>query len=374
MFDMLTEALPMLRKGQNVAIATVTSAQGSSPRDPGASMIVPQEGGPLGSVSGGCVEGAVYTMAQQVLDDHTPVGEQFGYSDDDAFAVGLTCGGVLDIFISELVPDDAEWVAGVVDDVAADHPVAVATVIEHPDPEWHGRRLIARVDSITGSLGTDFANHNVGEDVQGQLVSGTSGILHYGPDGERMGNGMAVFVASFQPKPRMLVFGAVDFAGAVSEQASLVGFHSTVCDAREVFATKRRFPAADEVVVAWPHKYVEEQAQEGRIDNRTAVCVLTHDAKFDVPLIMSLVRLPEKQRPFYIGVMGSRRTHDHRLERLREAGITDAELDLLFSPIGLDLKGRTPAETAVSILAEVVATRWGGSGVSLGRSSVSIHH
>jgi len=373
MFDMLAEAAPLLRDGRTVALATVTSAQGSSPRDAGASMLVPSDGGPLGSVSGGCVEGAVYTMAQQVLVDHSPTAEQFGYSDDDAFAVGLTCGGILDIFISELVPDDAEWVEAVVADVAADRPVAVATVVEHPDPAWLGRRLVVRPDSITGTLGTEFADHGIGDDVRGQLASGLSSIVNYGPAGERMGNGMAVFVASFQPKPRMLIFGAVDFAAAVADQASLVGFHTTVCDAREVFATRRRFPGVDEVAVAWPHRYVEEQAAAGRIDTRTAVCVLTHDAKFDVPLIMELVRLPEERRPFYIGVMGSRRTHDHRLERLREAGITDDEIAMMRSPIGLDLRGRTPAETAVSILAEVIATRWGGTGGALSDGTEPIH-
>jgi len=373
MFDMLAEAVPMLRAGQSVALATVTSTQGSSPREPGASMLVPSDGGPLGSVSGGCVEGAVYTMAQQVLVDHQPVAEQFGFSDDDAFAVGLTCGGILDVFISELTPADAEWAAEVVADVTAGRPVAVATVVAHPDHAWLGRRLIVRPDSVTGTLGSEFADHGIGDDARGQLASGVSGLVHYGPEGERMGNGLTVFVASFQPKPRMLIFGAVDFAGAVADQAGLVGFHTTVCDAREVFATRRRFSSADEVVVAWPHRYVAEQAAAGRIDPRTAVCVLTHDAKFDVPLIMELVRLSEDQRPFYIGVMGSRRTHAHRLERLREAGITDEQIALMHSPIGLDLKGRTPAETAVSILAEVIATRWGGSGESLARGTDPIH-
>jgi xanthine dehydrogenase accessory factor len=171
----------------------------------------------------------------------------------------------------------------------------------------------------------------------------------------------------------MLVFGAIDFAGAVADQASLLGFHVTICDARAVFATEKRFPGADEVVVQWPHRYVASQAEAGRIDRRTAVCVLTHDAKFDIPLIMELVRLPEDQRPFYIGVMGSRRTHDHRLERLREAGATDADIALMHSPIGLDLKGRTPQETALSILSEAIAVRWGGTGAPLSRTSDPIH-
>jgi len=373
MFDMLAEALPLLRRGQSVAIATVTDTNGSSPRQPGASMIVREDETVTGSVSGGCVEGAVYEIAQQVLGDGVPVGQQFGYSDDDAFAVGLTCGGVLDVFISRLVPADAELVAGVVADVEEDRPVAIATVIEHPDPSWIDRRVVIRPDAAEGSFGSEFADHGVIEDARGQLASGTSAILHYGPAGERMGNGMAVFVASFQPKPRMLVFGAIDFAGAVADQASLLGFHVTICDARAVFATEKRFPGADEVVVQWPHRYVAGEAEAGRIDRRTAVCVLTHDAKFDIPLIMELVRLPEDRRPFYIGVMGSRRTHEHRLERLRDAGATDAEIALMHSPIGLDLKGRTPQETALSILAEAISVRWGGTGAPLSRTSEPIH-
>ena len=373
MFDMLAEALPLLRDGQTVALATVTETQGSSPRRPGASMFVPPDGAVRGSVSGGCVEGAVYEMAQQVLEDRAPIAEQFGYSDDDAFAVGLTCGGVLDIFISELTPDDVGWVERVVADVADDRPVAVATVIAHPDPAWVGRRIVARPDAIEGTLGSEFADHGVGEDVRGQLAAGSSGILHYGAAGERLGNEMAIFVTSFQPKPRMLIFGAVDFAAAVANQASLVGFHVTVCDARAVFATKMRFPGADEVVVDWPHRYLAAQAEAGRVDQRTAVCVLTHDAKFDIPLITELVRLPEAQRPFYIGVMGSRRTHEHRLERLHAAGVTSEEIAMLHSPIGLDLKGITPAETAVSILAEAIAVRWGGTGAPLSQTAEPIH-
>ena len=182
---------------------------------------------------------------------------------------------------------------------------------------------------------------------------------------------MQVFCASYAPKPRMLVFGAIDFAAAVARMGAFLGYRVTVCDARPVFATRTRFPDADEVVVQWPHRYVEEQAATGAIDSRTVLCVLTHDPKFDVPLLATALRLPEVA---YIGAMGSRRTHDDRRARLREVGVTEAELSRMSSPVGLDLGARTPEETAVSIAAEIIAARWGGTGERLTELSGRIHH
>ena len=181
---------------------------------------------------------------------------------------------------------------------------------------------------------------------------------------------MEVFVSSHAPRPRMVIFGAIDFASALVRQGEFLGYRVTVCDARPVFATPARFPGADEVVVAWPDRYLAEQAAAGAIDARTAICVLTHDAKFDVPVLRVALRLPEVG---YVGVMGSRRTHDDRIDRLREAGLSDAELSRLSSPIGLDLGARTPAETAVSIAAEIIARRWGGGGHPLTDTDGRIH-
>jgi xanthine dehydrogenase accessory factor len=181
---------------------------------------------------------------------------------------------------------------------------------------------------------------------------------------------MRVFVWGFAPKPRMLVFGAIDFAAAVARVGSFLGYHVTVCDARPVFATTSRFPEADEVVVDWPHRYLTAEVEAGHIDRRTVMCVLTHDPKFDVPLLEVALRLPEVA---YVGAMGSRRTHDDRLQRLRDAGLTDDELERLSSPIGLDLGARTPEETAVSIAAEIIARQWGGSGRRLATSVGRIH-
>jgi xanthine dehydrogenase accessory factor len=169
----------------------------------------------------------------------------------------------------------------------------------------------------------------------------------------------------------MIVFGAIDFAAAVARMGGFLGYHVTVCDARPVFATATRFPSADEVVVTWPHKYLAAEAAAGRVDGRTVLCVLTHNPTFDVPLLEVALRLPEVG---YVGAMGSRRTHEDRLDRLRAAGVTDGELARLSSPVGLDLGARTPEETAVSIAAEIIALRWGGHGDRLSASSGRIHH
>jgi len=180
-----------------------------------------------------------------------------------------------------------------------------------------------------------------------------------------------VFVWAFAPPPRMLVFGAIDFAAAVARIGSFLGYQVTVCDARPVFATASRFPEADEVVVEWPHRYLKAEADAGRVDGRTVLCVLTHDPKFDVPLLKVALRLPEVG---YVGAMGSRRTHDDRLVRLKEAGLTEEEIARLSSPIGLDLGARTPEETAVSVAAEIIALRWGGQGRRLAEETGRIHH
>jgi xanthine dehydrogenase accessory factor len=298
---------------------------------------------------------------------------RYGISDDDAFAVGLTCGGILDVYVEKVSRATFPELEELAADIDSDRPVAVATVIEHPDPARLGRRLVIHPDTeeITGSIGSTRADQAVRDDALGLLASGTNATLSYGPDGERRGEGMRVFVWAFAPKPRMLVFGAIDFAAAVARVGSFLGYHVTVCDARPVFATSSRFPDADEVVVDWPHRYLEKQRDAGALDARTVITVLTHDPKFDVPLLEVALRLPEVA---YVGAMGSRRTHDDREARLREAGVSDDELTRLASPIGLDLGARTPEETAISIAAEIIAGRWGGSGGSLARGEGRIHH
>jgi xanthine dehydrogenase accessory factor len=285
------------------------------------------------------------------------------------------------VFVEKVNRETFPELGGIAADIEAGRPVAVATVVEHPDPERVGRRLVVRPvdaagpdgtgEAVLGGLGTDRIDDAVADDVRGLLAAGHHQTLTYGPEGERRGEGMRVFVWAFAPPPRMLVFGAIDFAAAVARIGGFLGYHVTVCDARPVFATNSRFPAADEVVVQWPHKYLRAEAEAGRIDGRTVLCVLTHDPKFDVPLLEVALRLPEVG---YVGAMGSRRTHDDRMKRLQEAGLSDQELARLASPIGLDLGARTPEETAVSIAAEVIALQWGGQGQRLSVLDDRIHH
>jgi xanthine dehydrogenase accessory factor len=374
MREVLAELIAWWRAGEPVGMGTVVATFASAPRPPGASMLVGPGGEAVGSVSGGCVEGAVYDLAQQVVASGQPVLQRYGVSDEDAFAVGLTCGGILDVYVERVDRSTFPLLEQVAADVEGGRPVAVATVVTHPDAGRIGLRMLVRPgpdEPLVGSLGSPRVDDAVRDDAVGQLASGHSALLTYGPDGERRGEGQQVFVWAFAPPPRMVVFGAIDFAAAVARVGGFLGYHVTVCDARPVFATATRFPSADEVVVAWPHKYLRAEAEAGRIDARTALCVLTHDPKFDVPLLEVALRLPEVG---YVGAMGSRRTHDDRLRRLRDAGLTDAELARLSSPVGLDLGARTPEETAVSIAAEIIALRWGGHGDRLAHTSGRIHH
>ena len=357
MREVLDELVAQWRQGKPTAVGTVVSTYRSAPRPAGASMLVTSDERAVGSVSGGCVEGAVFELGQQVLAERTPVLERYGVSDDEAFTVGLTCGGIIDVFVEKVDSVSFPELDEVAASVAKKEPVAVVTVVAHPDAGRVGLRLVVWPDRHSGTLGSSRADEAILEDVRGALAAGRTVTLHYGPDGQRRGEGMDVFVNSLDPPPRMLVFGAIDFAAAMARMGVFLGYHVTVCDARPVFATKSRFPDAHEVVVNWPHRYLKAEAEAGRIDQRTVVTVLTHDPKFDVPVLVEALRLDLA----YIGAMGSRRTHQDRAVRLREAGVTDAEMSRIASPIGLDLGARTPEETAVSIAAEVISLRWGGT-------------
>lgn len=362
------------RTGEAVAMGTVVGTWRSAPRQPGASMLVGPGGEAVGSVSGGCVEGAVYELGEEVIGSGSAVLQRYGVSDDEAMGVGLTCGGILDVFVERVSREDFPELGDVVEDIDAGRPVAVATVVAHPDPAYLGRHLVVRPEGwpTTGSLGTARLDDAVADDTRGMLAQGRTATIEYGPQGERRGEGLRVFIASYAPRPRMLVFGAIDFAAAVARIGSFLGYRVTVCDARPVFATRSRFPQADEVVVAWPHRYVEAQVAEGALDERTVACVLTHDPKFDIPLLVALLG-EDAPELAYVGAMGSRRTHEDRLTRLREAGLSEAQLQRLRSPIGLDLGARTPEETAVSVAAEIVAERWGGAGEPLRSTQGPIH-
>ena len=363
----MREVLPALlaahSRGEPVAMATLVRSWHSAPRPPGASMLVTAQGEAVGSVSGGCIEGALFELGVEVLATGEPVFETFGVSDDDAFAAGLTCGGVLEVFVQRVSPETWPELPGVAASIQAGEHVAVATVVR--GPAHVGRRLAVRMGGVEGSLGLSSLDHAVGADVIGMLDSGRTGVLTYGPGGERNGSGLEVFVATYAPPPRLIVFGALDVSAALCRAGRLLGYHVTVVDARAVFATRERLPDADEVVVDWPHRWLGSQ----QVDPRAVICVLTHDPKFDVPALTAAVRTPAA----YIGAMGSRRTHADRVARLREAGVTDDEIGRIHAPIGLDLGASTPEEIALSILAEIVQLRRGGSGTPLVAGSGAVH-
>ncbi|MFJ6167408.1 XdhC family protein [Micromonospora orduensis] len=376
--DLFDEMYRRCRAGEPVALATVVATWRSAPQPAGAAMLVAADGTVTGSVSGGCVEADLYERARRVLDTGAPELTRYGVSDDDAYAVGLTCGGVLDVFVervdacrrTELEVVDAARRAGqpaaVITCVAADNGGGAVPT----DPARRlGRRLVLTADQVTGSLGDDRLDDAATTDARGLLAAGHSGLLRYGYHGQRRGLGLSLFVTAYATPPRMIVFGAIDFAAAVARIGAFLGYRVTVCDARPVFATARRFPEAHEVVAQWPHRYLRTELDAGRVDGRTAVCVLTHDPRFDVPLL----ELALRHRLAYVGAMGSRRTHDERHKLLREAGLSTAQLARLASPIGLDLGGRTPEETAVSVAAQIVAARWGGSGRPLAELAGPIH-
>ncbi|MCX4402899.1 MULTISPECIES: XdhC family protein [unclassified Streptomyces] len=363
----MREILPALDRwyaaGSPFGLATVVAVSRSAPRDPGAAMAVGPGDEVVGSVSGGCVEGAVFELAQEVVSSGEARLETFGYSDEDAFAVGLTCGGEITLLIRRVSPAEDPSFAAVADSVATGRPVTVATVIEGPAPL--GATLAVWPDEVAGSLGSTGLDVAVTADARGELAQGATIRRHYGPHGERREDAVTVFLHSFAPPPRMLVFGAIDYAAAVARIGDFLGYRVTVCDARPVFATAKRFPAGVEVVVDWPHRYLRGTTT----DARTVICVLTHDPKFDVPLLEEALRRPAA----YIGAMGSRRTHDDRRKRLIDAGLSEGELSRLRSPVGLDLGARTPEEVAVSVAAEIVALRWGGSGAPLTATGGAIH-
>ncbi len=283
--EVLDELLTIWRAGGTAGVATVVRTIRSAPRQPGASMVVAPDGRVAGSVSGGCVEAAVYDLANEVAHSGRPELQRYGISDNDAFAVGLTCGGIIDIFAEPVSRNTFPQLQAIADDLAAHRATSVATVIAHPDPQRLGWRLVIGPHSAEGSLGSARADAAVIDDARGLLAAGRTDVLSYGPDGERQDAGMEVFVATHAPRPRMLIFGAIDFAAALARQGAFLGYRVTVCDARPVFATKARFPVADEVVVDWPHRYLAAQAERGAIDSRTAICALTHDPKFDVPVL-----------------------------------------------------------------------------------------
>ncbi|MFD7024441.1 XdhC family protein [Promicromonospora sukumoe] len=364
MLELAADLLERVRRGIPFVVATVTGVDGSAPRGPGSSLVVDADGAVLGNVSGGCVDAAVHEACQEMLDgDHRPRVLRFGYTDADAIGVGLTCGGTIELLLRHHDPAAEPELEPVLVDAAGGQAVALATVVRGPSSHL-GRVVAVRPGrSAQGSLGNELLDRAAEARAADLLHAGQTGTVELGVADGCCAQPMTLLVESSTPSPRMLVFGATDHAAALARLGGFLGYRVTVCDARATFATPERFPEA-EVVVDWPHRYLGAQ----HLDGRTVVCVLTHDPKFDLPLLTAALRMPVA----YVGAMGSRRTHEERLARLRDAGLDDHELERLHSPIGLDLGARTPQETALSVAAEIVAHRHGGTGVPLS-TGVPIH-
>ncbi len=365
--------------GQRCAVATVVGAAGSVPRPVGTSMLVSETGEVLGSLSGGCVEGAVVEAALEALRDGGTRREFFGYSAEDAFAAGLTCGGGLEIHIEPLGPGPGRLRLDSLHALAGRHPARGAALIRRmdaggggavvvPDPAAFQALQSAELAALLGaaSAGTGRVMLAAAAQLEPLLRGGRTGLVRIAPEGECLPEPVSLLVESRLPAARLLIFGANDFGAALVPVAKLLGFHVTLCDARPAFAQQDRFGAADEVATAWPHRYLVDQARAGRTDARTAICVLTHDPKFDVPLLQAALRLDVA----YVGAMGSRRSHRGRIDALRQAGVDDEDLARLHSPIGLDLGAVTPGEVAVSIAAELVASRSKAAGLAQGSVSL----
>jgi xanthine dehydrogenase accessory factor len=388
-----------LAAGKPVALARVVEVVGSGVHPAGAAIAVNSAGDVVGSATGGCVEGALVEEARAALAGAGPPRlRTFGCSDDEAFDVGLSCGGLVRVLIERLVPPVADegshwqpdsalsWLAALAEAVHAGKGVALLEVIDGPEELLGHKAVIAPVGSALGHEQPGGGALDGGDGLWLGLEPGREGVLravtadaladlaaersaphrymfiHQGQEA-----GITVFVDSFPAPRQMLVVGAASYAAALTAQAKLLGYHVVVCDPRAVFASASRLPLADDVVVEWPDRYL------GRVGptfaERDAICVLTHDAKFDIPTILSAL----STRAGYIGVMGSRRTQADRRQRLVEAGVSEAQLVRLRGPLGLDLGANSPEETAVSICAEIIAVQHGRSGGPLAASHNPIH-
>lgn len=371
MRDIAGQLLDWVDADEHFALASVISVRGSAPRGVGAAMAVRSDGTVVGSLSGGCIEGTVHALALEALEAGRPRRESFtgvqaptpdtpADGVDDLLSVGLTCGGDIDVYIQPVEPRRDTALVAALRAELDEQRVALARVLET------GAALAVHPRGRLGGTGDTDLDGRIAVEAEAMLEQDVSGLREVcQPRADGDGPDHTVFVESWSTPPRMLVFGAIDHAAALARMGKFLGYHVTVCDARAVFATPRRFPDADEVVVKWPHEYLAGTD----VDSRTVICVLTHDVKFDVPVLREALR----GRAAYIGALGSRRTHDDRIRRLRAAGVGDGELNRLHAPIGLDLGGRTPEETAVSIAAEIVAARTRASTMPLTHTSGPIH-
>lgn len=329
---------------EEIALATLVRVRGSAPRLSGARLCLTRSGRMAGSVSGGCVENDVFERALEVLDGGRPVVATYGIADELAFEVGLSCGGSIDVLIEPFVPDDA-WRAAR-EAVEAQRPAALG--IGLAPASVLGRKLAVLEDTVVGSIEPGL-DDRVTAEARRVLPEGGTRVLSIPCGGEEAG----VFIDTFPPPPHLLIVGATHVAITLCRMARMLDFRVSVIDARSMFATEERFPAADEVLRAWP----EDVLDAATLDAYSYVVVLSHDPKFDIPTLALALR----SRARYIGAMGSRETHERRKTRLQEQGFTKADLARVRAPIGLDIGGRTPEEIALAILAEMVAVRHGTS-------------
>lgn len=356
-------AADWLREGRRVIGATLVDRIGSAPLDPGAQMLIDDRGSIEGSVTGGCVEAALVEEAGRILAGGEARVVTYGVSDEEAAGVGLMCGGTVRVFVHEYAEGSLGPLEAVATARAEGRPVALATVLEG---ERAGTCMAVLEDGVDGTLGlAELLDRNAERDARGQLDEGISRIRRYGTGGEVMGSELPVYIQAFSTAPRMVIFGAIDFSAAMAAVAGDVGYEVTICDAREPFLKSERFSRNAEVVVDWPNRYLEGQ----QLGPRDVVLVFTHDPKFDEPALIAAL----ESGAGYVGALGSRRTQRRRAERLRDAGLDEQSIASIHAPCGLDLGARTPSETAISILAEVVAARTGRSGESLRDTSGAIH-
>ncbi len=328
----LGRALAWYDEGRGVALATVVETWGSAPRRPGSHMVVDDQGRFVGSVSGGCVEVAVVDEARGVLSDARPRDLRYGVADADAWAVGLACGGSIRVVVHPVGEESGGW------------PPGLLRAVSRVGPGDDGR--ILALDLQGGGVADAALQADLPEEAVREAWAGGGRVVE-GPHGP-------VFLRAYLPPVRIVLVGAVHIAQPLAALARVAGFAVSVVDPRSDFASPERFPDVD-VVSSWPAEGLEALA----LDGRTAVVALTHDPKLDDPALAYAVR----SRAFYVGALGSRRTHARRRDRLGEAGLTAAELDRIHAPVGLDLGGRAPEEIAVSILAEIVGVLRGGGAV-----------
>jgi xanthine dehydrogenase accessory factor len=342
-----------LAEGRRVAAGTLVAVDGSSPLDVGASVYIDEHGTIEGSVTGGCVESAVAQEAMEMLERGTPPKlVTYGISDELAGTVGLMCGGTVHIFIHPIRDDAREAMLAGLAALRDERPAALLTLI---DGERAGAKLfVGAADSIGTLGGPALLDSNAAQEARGLTIQGRSTVRAFGPDGASLGSGLRVHVAAFAEPPRMVIFGAIDFAAALAPLAKGLGYRVTIADPRRAFLDSPRFSSVARTVAAWPQDVLADMP----LGRRDAVLVFTHDPKLDLPAVLAALATDAG----YVGALGSRRTTADRNERLREAGVTERQLGRIHAPCGLDIGASTVEETAVAIVAEIVAARASRSG------------